>query len=69
VLRENWESVLKVIKKMGLPLITTYVPWNYHELERRVYGFEGKSSPQRDLKGFLELSKKYGFYVFLRPRS
>ena len=33
VLRENWPAVIGRIREMGLDVVSTYIPWNYHELE------------------------------------
>ncbi|MDD5708023.1 MAG: beta-galactosidase [Kiritimatiellae bacterium] len=67
VLRENWPEIVAQIKRMGLQTVATYVPWNYHELKPGKYDFAGKTSPQRDLAGFLDLLKREGLYAIVRP--
>lgn len=67
VLSENWPAIVAKIKEMGLKTVATYVPWNYHELAPGKYDFTGKTSPQRDLAGFLDLLKKEGLHVIIRP--
>ncbi len=62
-----WEKVLERVKEMGLSVIATYVPWEYHEYARGKFDFTGKTDPQRNLRGFLELARKMGFYVIIRP--
>lgn len=66
-IRENWPAILSAIKEMGLKVIATYVPWNYHELAPGKYDFTGKTSPQKDLKGFIELVRENGLYLIIRP--
>lgn len=67
VLRENWPAIVAKIKEMGLQVVATYIPWNYHELEPGVFDFTGETSPQRDLAGFLDLLRAEGLYVVIRP--
>ena len=65
--RDNWPAILKAVKRMGLQVVSSYIPWNYHELKPGVYDFKGRTSPQRDLAGFIDLAKKHGLYVIIRP--
>ncbi len=65
--RENWEAVADKVRELGLNMVASYVPWNYHELSEGVYDFTGKTSPQRDLDGFLTLMQSKGLYVMIRP--
>ncbi|HPP11645.1 MAG TPA: beta-galactosidase, partial [bacterium] len=67
VLRENWSTIADRIKEMGLEVVATYIPWNYHELSPGKYDFTGKTSPQRDLAGFLDLMKEKELFVIVRP--
>ncbi len=64
---DQWQPILDRIKEMGLKVISTYIPWNFHELERGVYDFTGKTHPRRNLQGFVELLKENGFYLIVRP--
>ncbi|MCD6509604.1 MAG: beta-galactosidase [Thermoprotei archaeon] len=65
--KENWRKVLMRIKELGLDLVSSYVPWNYHEVSKGKYDFKGETSPQRDLDGFLSLTEELGFLVLIRP--
>jgi hypothetical protein len=65
--RENWPVILERIREMGLGLVSSYIPWNYHELAPGKYDFTGKTSPQRDLVGFIELLKAKKIYLIIRP--
>lgn len=67
VARENWDAVFDAIRAMGLSVVSSYVPWNYHELAPGKYDFTGKTSPQRDLDGFLKLAQRAGLYAIVRP--
>lgn len=64
---ENWESILESIKKLGLRIVSTYIPWNFHEISPGEYDFEGKTSPQKNLRGFIELTIAKGLYLVVRP--
>lgn len=63
VKREFWEDRMKKIKDSGCNLVSTYVPWIVHETEEGIYDF----SNEKNLVEYLELAKKYGLYVLLRP--
>ncbi|MBI4398484.1 MAG: beta-galactosidase [Candidatus Omnitrophica bacterium] len=62
-----WRRALEQIREMGLHVIATYVPWEYHEYERGKFDFTGHTDPQRNLRGFLELAREMDFYVIIRP--
>ncbi|MDD5085061.1 MAG: beta-galactosidase [Candidatus Omnitrophica bacterium] len=62
-----WSSVLELVEKMGLDIISTYVPWGFHEIKRGEYDFTGKTDPARDLRGFLELTHRRKLWVIIRP--
>ncbi len=62
-----WEEILNRVKEMGLKVVATYVPWDYHEHKRGEFDFTGKTDQTRNLKGFLELTRKMGLGVIIRP--
>ncbi|GEM_PF-1282558 len=62
-----WEKILDAIKYHGLEFISTYIPWNFHEIGSGEYDFTGKTNPSRDLENFIRLTEKKGFYLILRP--
>lgn len=62
-----WKEILLRVKEMGVNVISTYVPWDYHEPKRGVFDLTGKTDRTRDLKSFLNLTRKMGFYVVIRP--
>ena len=62
-----WKEVLKRVKEMGIKIISTYVPWDYHEYKRGKFDFFGKTDETRNLNAFLELARKENFWVIIRP--
>jgi len=62
-----WERILDRVAEMGLKVVATYVPWEYHEYERGKFDFSGQTEPQRNLVGFLQLLQQKGFYAIIRP--
>lgn len=67
IVREYWEPIILRAKEMGLRILSSYVPWVYHELAAGVYDFHGRTSPQRDLAGFIELLRRHDLYFIVRP--
>lgn len=62
-----WTQVLKPMRDMGLQIVSTYIPWDYHEYKRGRFDFTGTTDETRNLKGFLELTRREGFWVIIRP--
>lgn len=62
-----WKAVLDRVRELGLKVVSTYVPWDYHEYKRGKFDFVGRTDRTRNLKGFLELTRKEGFWVIIRP--
>ena len=60
---EFWEEELRKIQAGGVTIVSTYVIWIHHEEEEGVFDFSGCC----DLRKFLQLCKKVGLMVFLRP--
>jgi beta-galactosidase len=63
----QWPAVLQAVKDLGLDLISTYVPWQHHEIEPGVFDFRGQTWPSRNLQGFLKLVAEMGLRVLFRP--
>ncbi len=61
--REYWEHRIKMCKALGMNAICAYVFWNYHEPQQGVWDFSGN----HDLAAFMELCKKNGMWVIVRP--
>lgn len=62
-LPEYWEDRLTKIKLCGFNTVETYTCWNLHEPQKGVYNFEG----MLDVERFIEIAKKVGLYVIVRP--
>ncbi|MEW6744956.1 MAG: beta-galactosidase [Planctomycetota bacterium] len=62
-----WQEILTRVREMGLEVVATYVCWDYHEHERGKFDFTGKTEPQRNLIGFLDLVQEMGFWIVIRP--
>jgi len=55
VIRDNWKAVANRVKDMGIRIVSSYIPWSHHELSPGAYDWDGRTNPQRDLTGFIEL--------------
>jgi beta-galactosidase len=62
-----WKKILQTMKDAGLEIVSTYIPWNFHELTPGTFDFDGKTNPARDLPAFLELCQDMGLKVIVRP--
>ncbi|KIY23526.1 beta-galactosidase [Mesobacillus subterraneus] len=63
----EWQDRLDKLKLAGCNAVSTYVPWLIHEPTEGKIDLIGKTRPELDLKGFIELCEKNDFYFFLRP--
>ncbi|GIW21393.1 MAG: hypothetical protein KatS3mg068_0400 [Candidatus Sericytochromatia bacterium] len=65
--RIYWDNSLKLLKEACCNFISFYIPWIWHEYEENIFDFQGKTYPERDLISFIELCKKNGFNIIVRP--
>jgi beta-galactosidase len=63
----DWEDRLVRLRAAGADTVATYVPWLWHELADRTYDLEGRTHPQRDVAGFLDLAHRLGLHAVVRP--
>lgn len=63
---KHWRECLLATKRMGFPIIDTYVPWSVHEVSPGVLEL-GEQDPQRDLGAFLRLVHELGLWAIVRP--
>src|SRR5262249_61201236 len=63
-----WQAVLQRVRELGLEIVSTYVCWDFHEVEVGRFDFSGETNPRRNMVGFLELAAHEGFWGVLRPR-
>lgn len=57
-----WQDLMKRTRAAGLNAVETYVFWNLHEPQRRLYDFSGRL----DLHQFCRVAQQHGLYVILR---
>ncbi|HEY3416175.1 MAG TPA: beta-galactosidase [Armatimonadota bacterium] len=70
-----WREALIMAKLGGLTFVSTYIPWDFHEVDEGYtdlgpplsYDFTGRTDPRKNLIGFLELAQQEGLYVVARP--
>jgi hypothetical protein len=63
----RWRDVLRALKSLGLDIVSSYVCWDFHEVEPGLFDFSGETDAQRNLLGFLNLCQDEGLWVVLRP--
>ncbi|QQE79788.1 beta-galactosidase [Alicyclobacillus sp. SO9] len=64
---EVWQERLNQIKEAGFNLVSTYVPWLWHEFEENHFDFTGRTHKRRNLEKFLSLCNELGLYCIVRP--
>lgn len=64
--RAAWDGILESVKDLGFDMISIYIPWEAHEIERGVFDF-GQKDPRTDIDAFLTLCEEKGFKIVVRP--
>lgn len=67
IYKRNWRERLRQAKANCLNAIASYIPWDFHEPEEGDFDFDGRTLPERDLRGFLEMLKEEGLYFIAKP--
>ncbi len=62
-----WARELVWLKTVGIDTVEFSVPWNWHEPEQGNLDFTGRTSPRRDLMGFVRLLRRLGLRAWVRP--
>lgn len=62
----TWDPILQQVKDLGFTMISIYIPWEVHEIERGVFDF-GERDPRNDIDSFLTLCEEKGFRIVVRP--
>ncbi|KAK3108183.1 hypothetical protein FSP39_002802 [Pinctada imbricata] len=57
-----WRDRLTKMYAAGLNAVQTYIPWNYHELEKGQFDFDG----EKNLELFINLAHEVGLLVIIR---
>jgi glycosyl hydrolase family 35 len=65
--RSVWPVVLDRVRELGLDVLSSYLCWDFHEVEPGKFEFGGAINPRRDVLSFLDLAAERGFWVLLRP--
>lgn len=63
----HWRGILQSVKDMGLKGVATYVQWGDAEVAPGDFDFTGRTAPQRNLSGFLEMCADMELWVLFRP--
>jgi beta-galactosidase len=64
--RDAWDGILDSVSDLGFTMISIYIPWEAHEIERGVFDF-GQVDPRTDIDAFLTLCEQKGFRIIVRP--
>jgi hypothetical protein len=65
--RAQWERELVWLKTVGVNTIEFSIPWNWHQLQPGEFDFTGRTSPRRDLAGFLRILRRLDLRAWVRP--
>ncbi len=63
----RWAEQLQRLQALGISIVSTYVPWLWHESRSQEFDFMGQTHPQRNLQLFLSMAGDAGLKVFIRP--
>ena len=63
----KWALHLRRLKEAGCKAVTTYVPWDWHEYRQGKFDFTGATEPRRNLLRFIDLTKRYGLFLVIKP--
>ncbi len=55
------------MRRLGLPMVATYLSWRRHEPQPGVFDFDGRTDPRLNVPKFLELCRYLGLYVHIKP--
>ena len=65
--RALWDRELVWLKNIGIRTVEFSIPWNWHQLQPDDFDFTGRTSPRRDLVGFIKLLRRLGLHAWVRP--
>ncbi|MEU9301962.1 beta-galactosidase [Streptomyces sp. NPDC048269] len=66
----NWAANLRELRRLGVDVVSCYLPWRFHETgegAERTFDFTGRTDPQRDVTGLLDLAARADLAVLLKP--
>jgi len=62
-----WERELVWMKTIGVSTVEFSVPPNWHQVESGEFDFTGRTSPRRNLVGFVRLLRRLDLHAWVRP--
>ncbi len=66
--KKEWRERLSKLKDAGLNTVSTYIPWNWHEVNPPDgFDFQGNTLEERDLETFLDYAQQEDLGVIARP--
>ena len=65
--RAQWERELVWLKTIGVRTVEFSIPWNWHQLEPGEFDLTGRTSPRRDLAGFVKILRRLELRGWVRP--
>lgn len=65
--RTLWERELVWLKNIGVQTVEFSIPAGYHQPQPGEFDITGRTSPRRDLVGFVRLLRKLGLRAWVRP--
>src|SRR5688572_8351006 len=67
VARDQWPDRLEKLTAAGGNAVASYIPWLCHEPREGEYDFDGRTHPDLDLGGFIDLCREHGLWFLARP--
>ncbi|WP_431801164.1 beta-galactosidase [Halobacillus andaensis] len=65
--KEQWRTRIQQVKESGVNMISTYVPWTFHEYEEGFIDLTGETRAERDFQSFLQIVSEEEMYCLVRP--
>ena len=65
--RAQWERELVWLKTIGVRTVEFSIPWNWHQLQPGAFDLTGRTSPRRDLAGFVKILRRLELQGWVRP--
>lgn len=65
--KTDWQDRIDKLKAAGCNGVSSYIPWICHEFQEGFIDLEGKTRPELDLAGFIDLCAANDLYFFARP--
>src|SRR5206468_578792 len=65
--RPLWERELVWLKNIGVNTVEFSIPWNWHQLPNGEFDLDGRTSPRRDLTGFIRTLRKLDLRAWVCP--